>query len=143
MLYAFQSSRKRLPVDWGFQQYEVVTDKAGFTWWTMDEIRVPSPSIQEEAGLKEGDGRNGSRGNDSVSSEVVDWAEEEAGFREVLLSRHKSRARVSSEAERNSSRMLSFLEKYTEIQVGGAEVQVGRAEVQVGGDRGTGRDGNC
>jgi len=126
-MYTFQSSHKRLPADWGFQQYEVVTDRASFTWWTIDEIKVPSlPAKQEEPELEEGEGRNGSR-NGSASSRV-DWAEEEAGFREVLVNRHKSRARVSSEAERKSSRELSFLEKYTEIQV--------RREIELGYWRG-------
>ena len=87
----------------------MVTDRASFTWWTVDDIRVPAEEKKEEAkDLKEGKGGNGS---------LTKREEEEAAIREGLVSRHTARAKAGSVSEQNSSRALSFFEKYSEIQV--------------------------
>ena len=91
-----QSSGKRLPADWGFQQYEVITDRAvdgRLVWWGLEDLRLPNTTIQGPEEMKEQE-------------------EEEAAIRESL--EHRINEADSSEG---GERKLSFWEKYFEIQV--------------------------
>ena len=93
--FSFQCSEKRLP-EWGFQQYEVVTDRnlgGPNVLWGIDDLRPPN--------FTQGAGQNQSRD------------EEEREIRESLL-RH---ARAPQGGGEGGGAGLSFWEKYFELQV--------------------------
>ena len=82
--------------EWGFQQYEVVTDRtneAVQAVWVVDEVTVPEPHPS----------KNESR------------AEEDKEIREQFL-RDKQPAKISNSSRRTHSEM-TFWDKYFEMQV--------------------------
>ena len=91
----FQSTGKRLP-EWGFQQYEVATDRTNEgiqAVWIVDELTIPKPHPS----------KNESR------------VEEEREIREQFQ-RDKQPSSFNS-SERHGNSQLTFWDKYFEMQV--------------------------
>jgi dolichyl-phosphate-mannose--protein O-mannosyl transferase len=84
--------------EWGFQQYEVVTDRtsdgAQQAIWVIDELTVPKPHPS----------KNESR------------AEEEKEVKEQFLQDRQPRS-LNATANRHTHHQLSFWDKYFEMQV--------------------------
>ena len=85
--------------EWGFQQYEVVTDRtsdrAQQAIWVIDELTVPKPHPS----------KNESR------------VAEEKEVRERFLEDRQPRSSSNATANRHTHHQLSFWDKYFEMQV--------------------------
>ena len=96
LIVCVQSTGKRLP-EWGFQQYEVVTDRTSEglqSIWTVDELTVPKP-------------------HPSANESRV---EEERQIKEQFL-QDKQPVSFNNSERQGSSQQLTFWEKYFEMQV--------------------------
>ena len=99
-----QSTSKRLPEEWGFQQFEVVTDKgvdARQAWWRVDDLKF----VNITQGTVE---RNESKRTRE---------EEEQAIRKRIEDMMDLANTKEEDDEEMGGRKLSFWEKYFEIQV--------------------------
>ena len=96
-MFIFQSTGKRLP-EWGFQQYEVATDRtsegAHQAIWVIDELTVPKP----------------------LPSKNESRAAEEKEIKEQFLQARQPR-NLNTNANKHTHTQLSFWDKYFEMQV--------------------------